>query len=382
MTQHHVLGSCATALPSRAPQRGALSLGLLGTPSRGAAGDAYHTSGPSPTGPVASVHLVGAGKVGRAFLDLLPTTALRLRGVTDSSGTMCSRARATVLDPAAIAAAKASGRRLVELDGAAELPAELAIGLVDADVIVDATPTDPRAPHAADARLRAALAGHGRVVVAAKDALARAWPQLSEVDRQRVHFEAALGGTGARLRRERVQLAATTDELALVANATTSVLADELARGASWGAALQAARARGLLEADPTLDLDGTDAATKLALVCALLWDVAVDPLHVARPHPQALDPDRVSFAASRGRSVRLVARARRGGRDLRVAWEELAVGSPLAVPGDRVAYTYVAACGVRLHVGTGIGAAAPAQALLRDVFAAAPQRAALGGAA
>lgn len=322
--------------------------------------DPFLSTGPSPT-----VHLVGAGKVGQEFLRLLAGTSLRLRAVTDSEATVCAT---PALDAERLALHKRAGGSLAALPGAEALPTELAIGLVDADVVVDATPTDPHDPAPGVGRVRAALAGRARLVVAGKDALARVWPTLDGASRARVGFDAALGGTGARLAAEREALCAC-DAVALVGNATTTLLCEHFARGEGLAPALAAARARGLLEADPTLDLDGSDAAVKLALVCAVLWGARVDPATVARPRADALDPAHVWLAARTGRVCRLVARAGRGGAHPRVAWETLPLGSPLAVPSDRVAYAYTDARGdLRLHAGSALGATRTAAALLDDV--------------
>ena len=54
------------------------------------AGEAFCTSGTSPTLAAewpATLHLVGPGQVGRAFLRLLPATPFRLIGLTDASAT-------------------------------------------------------------------------------------------------------------------------------------------------------------------------------------------------------------------------------------------------------------------------------------------------------
>lgn len=325
--------------------------------------DPFLCTGPSPT-----VHLVGAGKVGQAFLRQLAATPLRLRAVTDSSATVCASA---ALDAARLAEHKHAGRSLATLPGAEVLPTELAIGLVDADVVVDATPTEPHDPAPGVGRVRTVLAGRGRLVIAGKDALARVWPELDAAARARVGFDAALGGTGARLAAEHAALCAS-ESVALVGNATTTLLCEHFARGDDLARALAAARARGLLEADPTLDLDGSDAAAKLALVCAVLWGARLDPATIARPHADALDPAAVFLAARSGRAWRLVARAGRGGSEPRVAWEALPPGSPLAVPSDRVAYGYAdAEENVRLHVGSALGAHRTAAALLDDVVRA-----------
>src|SRR4030095_11316308 len=66
---------------------------LLAEPSS----DAAVSSGPSPTAPALlppaspTLHLIGAGKVGRAFLRLLADLPLRLIAVSDTSATLFSR---------------------------------------------------------------------------------------------------------------------------------------------------------------------------------------------------------------------------------------------------------------------------------------------------
>src|SRR5687768_16731028 len=93
----------------------------------------YGSSGTSPT-----VHLLGAGKVGRAFLEQLPASGCRLVAVSDSRATVHDRAG---LAPLALAGWKARGRSLAERPGAEALPLETALPLIAADVVVDATPS-------------------------------------------------------------------------------------------------------------------------------------------------------------------------------------------------------------------------------------------------
>src|SRR5687767_15177662 len=75
--------------------------------------DAYHTSGTSPTtypavrGQYDTVHLLGAGAVGRVFLERLAASRRVLVAVTDSTATIYSPAG---LDARAVAAWKAAGR--------------------------------------------------------------------------------------------------------------------------------------------------------------------------------------------------------------------------------------------------------------------------------
>src|SRR5690606_31899650 len=97
--------------------------------------DAFRTTGTSPT-----VHLLGAGAVGRALLEQLAQSHLRLVAVTDSSGTIHDRAG---IDAGRIAAWKAAGRALCEHRAAHLSAAPDVIDTVCADIVVDATSTEP-----------------------------------------------------------------------------------------------------------------------------------------------------------------------------------------------------------------------------------------------
>ena len=318
------------------------------------------SSGPSPT-----VHLLGLGKVGRAFLREISGTGIRLVGASDSTATVVDREG---LDPLALCAHKERGGSLAAWPRAERVQLELAFGLLGADVVVDALPTDLGRAAAAVQRCKAALRAGSALVLASKDALARAGEVLLAPG-TRVGCHAVLGGTGRRLRAELAELRAGCTAIAIAANASTTALVQHLERGASLAAAIRDVQALGLLESDPTLDLDGSDAATKLAIVARAVLDLCCDPRAVPRADIRGLDPALVRERAARGSTTRLVGRADRRG-ELRVAFEEVPLTSPLAVPSDRVAYTYTLSAGVRVHVGCGVGPIETARALLIDVGA------------
>ncbi|MBM4062237.1 MAG: hypothetical protein FJ265_14240 [Planctomycetes bacterium] len=320
-----------------------------------------------------TLHLVGTGLVGREFLARIGDLPLVLVAASDASATVVDRAG---LDAAALAAHKARGGRLLELPGALLVPAESAIARVAAGFVVDATPTSAADTAAAVARVRAALRAGAFVALAGKNALAAAAAEwLAGVDRGRVGVNAALGGAGRQLVQGLDDLRARCRALCLVGNVTTTVIVQAIESGASVEQGVAAARARGMLEPDPTLDLDGSDAATKLAAVWGAVFGApggpAVDVAAVARQHVRSLDPAVLRARAAAGATTRLVARGSRRGGDLRVAFEELPAGSPLAAPADRVVYGYELPEGLCVHTGFGVGAARTAAALVEDVAAA-----------
>jgi homoserine dehydrogenase len=329
-------------------------------PAPAAAPLGYGSSGTSPT-----IHLVGAGPVGRAFLELLPQSGCRLIAVSDSRATVHDRAGLPALE---LAAWKARGRSLAARAGAEALPLETALPLIAADVVVDATPSGAATAGAALRRWGAALRAGSALALASKDGVAAgARDLLAPPHGARVGIDAVLGGAGAALLRERAELARCA-EIVLVANVTTTVLVQALERGLSFDDGVADAQRRGLLESDPELDLDGSDALTKLVIVAGALFGTELGRAAVTRQHARSLEPSLVRERAARGCTTRLVGRATRDGH-LQVAYEEVAPGSPWFAPADRVVYAYrFADDSLRVHVGSGLGPAGTATALFADV--------------
>ena len=329
----------------------------------------FRSSGTSPS--VLTVHLLGPGHVGRSLLLQLPPERFRLVAVSDSTATVFDRAG---LDGPALAAHKAAGHALRLLPRAEAIRSELAVGLIGADIVVDATASDHAGTDAAVARGRAALRSGARLVLCGKNALAAAASEwLAPELQNRVGVNAVLGGTGLQLVRELDELRRRCTGLQLCGNVTTTVIVQAIERGASVDQGIAHARALGLLEADPALDLDGSDAAVKLAAVCGAVFGVTAQG--VAREDVRDLDPELLRARAARGATTRLVARATRSGDDLRVAFEELPKSSPLAAPPDRVVYGYRLGDELRLHTGLGVGYERTATAALQDLLAPAVQR-------
>lgn len=331
----------------------------------------FRSSGTSPGSRPTTLHLVGVGQVGRCLLALLPGTGLRLVAATDSTATAIDPAG---LDPAAVAAHKAAGRSLRDWPGAGLIPTATAIAVVGADVVADATASDGPGTLAAVERGRAALRAGAFLALSGKNALAAAGPEwLLGPHRGRVGCNATLGGAGRQLVAELDQLRANTTEVALVGNVTSTVIVQAIEAGASVADGIAHAERLGILEPDPELDLDGSDAAVKLAAVWgAVFGEWYLRPPEgrgIPRPHVRDLDPAVLRERAARGATTRLVGRADRDPRSLRVAFEEVPCGSPLAAPPDRVVYTYRLGAELRVHTGTGIGHQRTAQALLDDVL-------------
>jgi homoserine dehydrogenase len=324
---------------------------------------------------VRTLHLIGPGLVGRAFLAQLGELPLRVVAVSDSSATVFAREGLPLPE---LQAHKAAGRSLAAFARAEAIPTELAIRIVGADLVVDATPSSPAGTDSAVARVRAALQNDAHIVLSGKNALAAAAGEwLLGPARDRIHLHAVLGGTGQSLRRELGELREHCRSVALVGNVTTTRLIEAIEAGRSLADGIAAAQAAGVLEPDPTLDLDGTDAATKLRIVHGAVFGGGPlgTPLpsfaSIARDDLRTLDPDLVRARHARGTTTRLVARSDRRGCQWSVRFEELPRTSPLAAPPDRVVYGYELPAGLRVHTGLAVGHHATAGALRADVVLA-----------
>ena len=340
--------------------------------------DAFHSSGqspgrgPRPAAPVKTLHLLGPGLVGRALLPKLAALPVRVIAISDSTATVFDR---DGLPLSALLAHKQAGSALSTWPAAEAIPTELAIRIVGADLVVDATPTRQGDTDAAVRRGQAALQNGAFLALCGKNAVAARPDWLHGELRGRVGVHGVFGGAGQALVRELPELRAHCRGLALVGNVTTTVLIEAIERGASLAEGIAVAQARGLLEPDPTLDLDGSDAATKLLAVWGAVFGAVGQPLpswsQIVRADIRSLAVDVVRERFARAATTRLVGRGSRTGLDLSVGFEELPLGSPLAAPPDRVVYGYDLPAGLRVHTGLAVGHERTADALLADLVQA-----------
>src|SRR5581483_9248723 len=126
--------------------------------------------------------------------------------------------------------------------------------------------------------------GAGRhVVTANKQLLSQHGEELWEAARTegvQLRFEGAVAGVVPVIRVLQESLAgARIDRVHGIVNGTTNFILTEMARtGASFEEALAEAQELGYAEADPSEDVDGRDAAAKMAIIARLAFDT---PVHI-----------------------------------------------------------------------------------------------------
>ncbi len=119
-----------------------------------------------------------------------------------------------------------------------------------------------------------------------------------------------------------------------IVNGTTNFILSEMAAtGAGYDEVLARAQELGYAEADPTDDVNGADAAAKMAILARLAFHTPVTLAEVAYEGIEAIQPDDLAYAKELGLSLKLlgVAERRDGGISVRVFPCFLYRGHPLA---------------------------------------------------
>jgi homoserine dehydrogenase len=305
--------------------------------------------------PELAIGLVGFGNVARRFIRLLEETAEQLEFTWRLVG-IATRHHGSVLDVDGIDATRALGmveasqsldrldahpRERSGIDLIRQLSDALADDCVDGRVvIVETTLLDIDRGEPATAHVRASLEGLAHVVTANKGPVAFAYDDLEalaeSVDRVFFFEGAVMDGVPVfNLVRETMP-AVKIEGFRGVINTTCNYVLTELERGNRFDDAIAEMQARGIAEADPSLDIDGWDAAAKTAALVNVLMGGRVTPHDIARTGIRDVSAREVAEAVTRGRHVRLVASASRrdGVLEARVEPELLDQGDPLAMVG------------------------------------------------
>jgi homoserine dehydrogenase len=264
---------------------------------------------------------LGFGHVGRELARLLlareawlAERGLRFLVVGVSTGSRGLRADPEGLDLDALLNQPWSPLRpLTRVAGAAPEERAALIANAEADIVVEMTPLrvdlrgEPAIGHA-----RMALEAGKHVVSANKGPVAWAYRQLDDLARRegrRFLFESAvMDGTPLFSLARRTLAGCRVLGCRGILNTTTNYVLGRLLEGQDLEGAVREAQEAGFAEADPSLDLDGWDAAVKLTCLANALMGRNLVPEEVLRQGIRDLSPEDLLREAKRGRAIRLVA--------------------------------------------------------------------------
>ena len=254
--------------------------------------------------------LIGYGNVAKALARLLRKK--RSSHPFTITGVHTLR-HGTVIDPAGLPESPAFGPR------AASIGAFL--DAARADIAVELTILNPSTGEPAISHIRAALDRRMHVVTANKGPLAHAYSSLRDQaarDGLIFRFESAVmdgapvfniwhNGMPA------VKVLGFTGTL----NSTSKIVIQTMERGGSFDQGLAEARDMGVTEGDGAFDVEGWDSAAKAAALANVLMGASVTPQEVSARGITRLTPERMHEINQQGKTVRLVTRAKRTGKDI-----------------------------------------------------------------
>ncbi len=272
--------------------------------------------------------LIGFGNVGQAFVRLLERKKdllLKEHDLSFSITGIATGRHGMAIDPQGINIENAlelitKGSDLgVISKQASNTNAYEFIRTCGADVLFENTPVNYSDGQPAVDYLRTALQAGMHAITANKGPVVHAYQELTRLAEKvgrKFFFESAVmdGAPIFSLFRESLP-AADLRGFNGILNSTTNLILSRMESGESFEQAVAYAQSIGIAETDPSGDIDGWDAAVKVAALVTVLMDVPLKPAQVIRTGIRNLTVEDVYQASGQGKRWKLVCSARREGR-------------------------------------------------------------------
>ena len=325
---------------------------------------------------------IGFGNVGQGLARILVRKERELEerwGFTFRTVAVVTRTRG-----AAVSGSGLSLRELLERSERGEPIGNDRISPIDAallpetGIVLDVTPTNLVTGEPGLSLTRAAL-GAGRSVVSSnKGPVSLALTELKELaDSTGAHYRfegSVLSGTPSLNLALESLAGCNVQKVEGIVNGTTNYILTRMEEGFEYADALREAQEKGYAEADPAGDVDGWDAAVKAQILAAVVLGTNLSLGAVKRTGISAISRTDVESALSRGKRIKLIAKAARTyeGACASVAPVEIPLSSHLASVGGAVnALTFTTDNLKEVTIiGPGAGREETGQALLSDMLA------------
>ena len=319
------------------------------------------------------VALLGLGSVGRGVAQVLsnPSYGFVITAAADSkSGVVAEQGTSLNMDD--VFSRKAATGKC----GDAAWTADRIVREAEYDILVEVTPTNAQTGEPALSNIRAALQRGKHVVTSNKGPVSIAYPELSRLAAEHnvaFLFEGTVAGAVPIINGLTHGLAGNkVHQLFGILNGTCNyVLTRMEEEGLTYSQALDEARDLGYAEADPTYDVNGTDAAIKLVILANAVFNMGVTLDDVIRIGIDRLTPDALRMAGTTGHNIRLIASIHPDKRLLEVSPRLIPKDHPLVVEGTLNSVTVeTELAGPITFIGRGAGSVETASAVLADLLA------------
>jgi len=243
---------------------------------------------------------------------------------------------------------------------------------VEAEALVEATPTNIKDGEPGLSHIKTAFKTGKHVVSTNKGPLALALPALTELaDYNKVclRFSGTVGaGTPVLELAKTCLLGDRIVSIRGILNGTTNYILTEMdEKRVTFQQALENAQRLGYAESDPSMDIDGIDAACKLVIMANWIMNKKVTLRDVSVQGIRNVTLQALEEASKKGCTIKLIASVE---GNLSVKPTEISRDDPLSVKGVLNAVTYVSEfAGEETLIGRGAGGMETASAILRDLL-------------
>jgi len=252
------------------------------------------------------------------------------------------------------------------------MPALDVIESVEAEALVEATPTNIKNGEPGLSHIKAAFKTGKHVVTTNKGPLALALPaltELAEYNKVYLRFSGTVGaGTPILELAKKCLLGDRIVSIRGILNGTTNYILTEMdEKHITFQQALENAQKLGYAEADPMMDVDGIDAACKLVIIANWIMNKKVTLKDVNVQGIRNVTLEALEEAAKRNCTIKLIGSIN---GNLKVEPTEISRRDPMSVGGVLNAVTFVSEfAGEKTIIGRGAGGMETASAILRDLL-------------
>ncbi len=294
--------------------------------------------------------LIGLGNIGRNLLDILVHRQARVEadfglrfvlvGAADSTGAALDPAG---LDPALIRDIKLArkGVSTYPKAGRAGMKAVQMVESAQAEMLVEASPTNLRDGEPGLGCMRAALRRGWHVVTANKGPLVLEFAELTRLAKEKgckLFYSGTVAGGLPTVNLGLRDLAGSgVERVEGIFNGTTNYILSRMEEEQiPYEEALVGAQQAGIAEADPTLDVDGWDAANKLVIIANAVLRRPTKLADVAVQGIRGITLDDLQRARAEGKVLKLLVLAEKRGDDYALSVRPTALDQdhPLARTG------------------------------------------------
>jgi homoserine dehydrogenase len=287
---------------------------------------------------------IGFGNVARALARLLLRKEGLLKskyGISFSATGIATGSHGFAVDPdgfdliECVEAVEAGG----SLDKFTKIPATNSLEVIkesQADFMFENSPVNHSTGQPAIDHVRTALELGMGVSTANKGTVVHGYRELTALaasQGRKFYFESTvLGGSPLFSVFRETMPAADLISFQGILNSTTNIILSRMERGESFDEAVKYCQSIGVAETDPSADVDGWDAAIKVAALVTVLMDTPFTPQQVERKGIREITPEMIVQAKASGKRWKLVCAAERVGDGIRASAkpELVPMSSPL----------------------------------------------------